>query len=147
MTDLGRARAALIALASAIDEAFDLGLHECTGAPDCVCIWLNVRKRYALKAIGAPVRPPYHCYCPDDAPEPVCDYCTGSPPAGDALAMPGHCWKDGPWICAEHDDCWCDSGVSTTCMLEAGHAGPHVWTRDDKIGVSFGPERATKETR
>ena len=39
-----------------------------------------------------------------------------------------HCWEDGP---LEEDGC------STTCMLERGHEGPHEWTRDDQIGVSF----------
>lgn len=39
-----------------------------------------------------------------------------------------HCWADGP---RTEDDC------GTTCMLLDGHTGPHQWTRDDGIGVSF----------
>jgi hypothetical protein len=39
-----------------------------------------------------------------------------------------HCWED-----IEID------GVSHSCMLEDGHAGPHEWTRDDEIMVSFAP--------
>lgn len=42
-----------------------------------------------------------------------------------------HCWEDGP----EEPD-----GMSTTCMLLRGHDGPHVWTRDDGIGVKFEPK-------
>ena len=39
-----------------------------------------------------------------------------------------HCWEDGP----ETED-----GCSTTCMLLEGHQGPHEWTRDDKIMITF----------
>jgi len=39
-----------------------------------------------------------------------------------------HCWADGP----ETDD-----GMSTTCLLAAGHDGPHDWMRDDAFGVAF----------
>lgn len=39
-----------------------------------------------------------------------------------------HCWEDGPPA---------SDGCSTTCMLEDGHVGPHIWTRDDQIGVRF----------
>lgn len=39
-----------------------------------------------------------------------------------------HCWEDGPWD---------NDGMTTTCMLEAGHKGPHEWTRDDQIRVTF----------
>lgn len=41
-----------------------------------------------------------------------------------------HCWEDGP----ETAD-----GCSTTCMREKDHVGPHRWTRDDQIGVTFAP--------
>lgn len=41
-----------------------------------------------------------------------------------------HCWESGP----ETED-----GCSTTCMLEDGHEGPHEWSRDDQIGISFAP--------
>lgn len=39
-----------------------------------------------------------------------------------------HCFEDGP----ETED-----GCATTCMLEAGHEGPHEWTRDDWIKIMF----------
>ena len=39
-----------------------------------------------------------------------------------------HCWADGP----ETDDC-----CGQTCMLPAGHLGPHEWTRDDEILIDF----------
>jgi len=42
-----------------------------------------------------------------------------------------HCWEDGPLS---------EDGRGTTCMLEAGHSGPHEWMRDDKIMVRFKPE-------
>ncbi len=45
-----------------------------------------------------------------------------------------HCWADGPRL-----NEWTDQEVGTTCMLEAGHAGEHQWTRDDQIRVTFGP--------
>ncbi len=41
-----------------------------------------------------------------------------------------HCWEDGP---RTEDDC------GQTCMLEAGHDGPHEWTRDDGIELTFAP--------
>ena len=39
-----------------------------------------------------------------------------------------HCWVDGP------DD---TDGMSQTCMLPDGHQGPHEWTRDSDILVTF----------
>jgi hypothetical protein len=42
-----------------------------------------------------------------------------------------HCWESGP----ETED-----GCSTTCMLLDKHDGPHEWTRDDAIVVSFAPQ-------
>jgi hypothetical protein len=41
-----------------------------------------------------------------------------------------HCWADGP----EAAD-----GCGQTCMLRAGHRGPHEWTRDDDILLEFTP--------
>jgi len=54
-----------------------------------------------------------------------------------------HCWKDrhehvtethgfgsDEWIAS-----FCEPGA--TCMLDAGHGGPHEWTDDGDIGVSF----------
>lgn len=43
---------------------------------------------------------------------------------------PFRCWADGP----ETED-----GMSTTCMLDDEHGGPHEWTRDDHIGIRFAP--------
>ena len=45
-----------------------------------------------------------------------------------------HCWEGGPLT---------DDGCSTTCMLPHDHEGPHQWTRDDKIEISF-PVRAAE---
>lgn len=42
-----------------------------------------------------------------------------------------HCWEDGP---RTDDDC------GTTCMLPRDHNGPHEWTRDDEIMLSFAPD-------
>lgn len=39
-----------------------------------------------------------------------------------------HCWADGP------KDSY---GMSQTCMLPDKHRGPHRWTRDDQILVTF----------
>ena len=47
-----------------------------------------------------------------------------------------HCWEDGP----ETED-----GCSTTCMLLAGHGGPHEWSRDDEIGISFKSAPASED--
>jgi len=41
-----------------------------------------------------------------------------------------HCWEDGP-PCEHDEDC------SSTCMLPAGHDGPHDWTCDNLISVRF----------
>lgn len=38
------------------------------------------------------------------------------------------CWEPGPPA---------DNGCSTTCMLTLLHAGPHEWTRDDQIFLTF----------
>jgi|KBSSwiStaDraftv2_1062776.scaffolds.fasta_scaffold00399_23 hypothetical protein len=47
-----------------------------------------------------------------------------------------HCWADNDAV---------DYGeMSETCMLEAGHDGPHEWTPDDQIRVSF-PEAPSPE--
>lgn len=39
-----------------------------------------------------------------------------------------HCWASGPVT---------EDGCGTTCMLQDRHDGPHEWTRDDEITVSF----------
>jgi hypothetical protein len=53
-----------------------------------------------------------------------------------------HCWHDGPsiveWMEA-NPDADIDEYVSSTCMLERDHEGPHEFTPDDQIGISFAP--------
>lgn len=36
---------------------------------------------------------------------------------------------------------------SATCMLPAGHEGPHVFTPDDQIAVRFGPSPTQPERK
>ena len=62
-----------------------------------------------------------------------------------------HCWKDEREYAEETygfgSPEWADtyldpithelSDRSGTCMLPAGHEGPHVFTPDDQIGVTF----------
>lgn len=60
-----------------------------------------------------------------------------------------HCWygEEEHIEKTQGYDAWLDhtvaclSGekVSATCMLPRGHAGPHEFTLDDQIGVSFEP--------
>ena len=46
-----------------------------------------------------------------------------------------HCWDEGPRAF--------DDEMSTTCMLPAGHAGDHKYTRDDRITITFAAPEAT----
>lgn len=56
-----------------------------------------------------------------------------------------HCWEDrAEWIrqtFGEHSNEYAaiydGDFVECTCMLPDGHEGPHVWTPDDRIGVTF----------
>lgn len=51
-----------------------------------------------------------------------------------------HCWEDGPiasWS-ESHDT----SEVGSTCMLLAGHDGPHEFMPNDQIGLQFAPADA-----
>jgi len=48
----------------------------------------------------------------------------------DSPKRPLHCWASGPDA---------EDGCPTTCMREADHEGPHEWTRDDRIGITFAP--------
>jgi len=58
-----------------------------------------------------------------------------------------HCWAgreevDEEWrrtVYLVHDEV-----PGMTCMLEAGHAGPHEWTSDRDIGVTFDPSPAVR---
>lgn len=61
--------------------------------------------------------------------------------------MSAHCWADRSSQAAdEHgfgSEQWADAFVANgTCMLEAGHEGPHEFTPDDQIVVEFAPEVA-----
>lgn len=57
-----------------------------------------------------------------------------------------HCWEDlHDWAAQTYgwgSDKWAEiySGDNATCMLPAGHEGPHQWTDDKKIGVTFLPD-------
>jgi hypothetical protein len=53
-----------------------------------------------------------------------------------------HCWKDKQEWAEETFGRYSDEYVSAwehncTCMLPAGHDGPHKWTPDDGIVVEF----------
>jgi hypothetical protein len=62
-----------------------------------------------------------------------------------------HCWEDGParcrvtgeildneWkVCGRHWDSEKPCAIGSTCMLEKDHKGPHQWTPDDGISISF----------
>lgn len=54
-----------------------------------------------------------------------------------------HCWKDkGEWVDEEFgfgSQEWVEVYLfgGATCLLEAGHEGPHEWTSDKDIVVSF----------
>lgn len=56
-----------------------------------------------------------------------------------------HCWTDKlEWIIETYGDLsshWYDyvarEGPGETCMLEKGHEGPHEWTPDDQIIITF----------
>ena len=54
-----------------------------------------------------------------------------------------HCWADYRGSLDLETDAglaaWYQSWVTgtATCLLAAGHAGPHEWTPDDEIGVTF----------
>jgi hypothetical protein len=54
-----------------------------------------------------------------------------------------HCWKDQREHVEETEgqgsEAWTATWVDGdgTCMLAAGHDGPHEFTPDDQIGVSF----------
>jgi hypothetical protein len=43
------------------------------------------------------------------------------------------CFESGPWT-GDYED-----GCTTTCMLEAGHDGPHEFTPDSEIVIFPGP--------
>lgn len=48
-----------------------------------------------------------------------------------------HCWEDGP-VTDELDENGYPIGqIGSTCMLEAGHEGPHDFIPDSNIGISF----------
>jgi hypothetical protein len=47
--------------------------------------------------------------------------------------------KDSWWGSEPFCETWQDDWKDGTCMLEAGHDGPHEFTDDDCIGVTFVP--------
>lgn len=50
-----------------------------------------------------------------------------------------HCWADWRSTLEVGSEAWNQSwaGPNKTCLLPAGHAGPHEWTPDDEIRVRF----------
>lgn len=60
------------------------------------------------------------------------------------------CWTGKlDWIIETFGDLsreWCEyvaqNGPCETCMLPEGHAGPHVWTPNDKIVLVFDESRS-----
>jgi hypothetical protein len=67
------------------------------------------------------------------------------PPAPDDPLTPRvlHCWADYSscmyaGLAPFDDDLY---SVGGTCLLPAGHAGPHEFTRDDEIVVTFAPRK------
>ena len=58
-----------------------------------------------------------------------------------------HCWAGREeWAEKTYgipSDEWAEAVVEpATCMLEAGHSGPHEWTPDENIAVRFTAPRA-----
>lgn len=58
-----------------------------------------------------------------------------------------HCWMGRlEWIKETYGSMsdeyvsYLENDMPETCMLPDGHAGPHEWTRDDEIEISFGSE-------
>lgn len=53
--------------------------------------------------------------------------------------MTVHCWADLRDTLPFGSEEWVNTFETgnATCMLEDGHLGPHEWTPDDEIGVSF----------
>jgi hypothetical protein len=49
------------------------------------------------------------------------------------------------WLSPEHSAVYLAADVDSTCMLDDGHTGPHEWTRDDRMGVTF-PEATEEKT-
>jgi hypothetical protein len=63
-----------------------------------------------------------------------------------------HCWQDKrEWMARTHGE-HSDEAIDTymngngTCLLPAGHEGPHEWTPDDQIVVTFAPTTGTERT-
>lgn len=58
-----------------------------------------------------------------------------------------HCWMDYRTWAEEQHGFHSDEHLSTysepgkTCLLEDGHDGPHEWTPDSDITVSFAPRK------
>ncbi len=63
------------------------------------------------------------------------------------MAKTVHCWQDrGEWAAEKFG--WMSKkhirlsqeAPSATCMRPDGHLGPHSWTKDAEIGVTFSDE-------
>ena len=50
------------------------------------------------------------------------------------------CWEDWHSTLTEEEELENIMEMSKTCLLEAGHKGPHEWTNDDEFGVVFNKE-------
>lgn len=49
-----------------------------------------------------------------------------------------HCWKGNDEDIEFGSDEWAEAFLNpATCMLEAGHEGPHEFVPDSEIGVTF----------
>lgn len=60
-----------------------------------------------------------------------------------------HCWQDYRDTLEFASEAWAESYVNgnATCMLEHGHEGPHEWTPDENIGVSFASSPTSSEEK
>lgn len=64
-----------------------------------------------------------------------------------------HCWKGKReymekkhgWLSTQHLATFLDGGDGT-CMKERGHRGPHRWTPDSQIVVTFRAEKKARRT-
>ena len=52
--------------------------------------------------------------------------------------MIAHCWQDNAEIHNFGSEKWVEAFLNpATCMLEAGHDGPHFFTPDEEIMIAF----------
>ena len=56
------------------------------------------------------------------------------------MSNPLHCWHGNTDDLKVGTDEWAKAfSEPATCMLEAGHGGPHEYTPDGEIEIEFGP--------